>query len=187
VQYAIYPLGAEKFKWRNSKSFLKNCCIALKLIFGGASSRTLNTHIEPGAVDINGTSRNISDAYQSGYAGRTGGRLPLIHVGDASSPRSPSPNDFKLEHEIGNFSASPSPDDQQGVTVSGNKSLFDYSANVTFTSDVTVTEIGLSTLLCINNYQGEARFMLLRDVVSPPVTIPADTPYVVRYRIIMEA
>jgi hypothetical protein len=154
---------------------------------GGITIRT-GIYTESGAKDINGNDVNLYTAseYSAGSVWRFGGRDPRIHVGNPSSPSSPTPNDFKLQQEVGNFSASPSPAEGSGVTVSGNQSLFDYSATVTFDSDVTVTEIGLSSYEQIAN-KSEARLMLIRDVVSPAVTIPANTPYVIRYRIIMEA
>jgi hypothetical protein len=183
IQYAIYPQGAKRIKWRTSKSFLKNFCTLLKMCVGGSTART-GYYSETGTKNLSGSNVSIVASGNSSY--RFGGRDPRIHVGNASSPTTPTPDDYKLNQEVANFSAACTPAEGQGVTVSGNQSLFDVSANVTFSNQVTVTEIGLSSMEQTGQ-STEDRFMLIRDVVSPPVTIPANTPYIIRYRIIMEA
>jgi len=183
VYYAIYPLKNGKPKWKRSRSFLKNFCIAFKMIIGGSTGRTAQ-YVESGAKDVNGSNVNIVDSTTASY--RSFGRLPQIHVGVKDNPSPPMPDDYKLEQEIAAFSASSTPAEGASVTVSGNQSLFDYVAIATFTEDTIVTEIGLSTLL-LYSANAETRLMLVRDVLSPPITIPANTPYVIRYRFIMEA
>jgi hypothetical protein len=183
LQYAIYKKGA-KPKWRDSNSFLKNFCIWLKIGIGGQTGRYNYNYSESGAKDINGSTYSIYDI--GNVLRRSGGRDPRIHIGDKVSPSSPTPNDFKLEQEVTNATASTSPAEGAGVTVSGNQSLFDVSATFSLSETKNITEIGLSTLYMYNNTD-EARFLLLRDVVSPPVEFPADTPMIVRYRLIMEA
>jgi hypothetical protein len=180
LQYSITKLE-EKPKWRNSHSFLKNFCIPFKMIIGGITSRT-TSYEELGAKDINGDSATLRD---TSSGNRSLGRLPEIHVGNPTSPFTIYPGDYCLYQEVSPFSASSNPQETQGVVVSGNQSLFDYSSIVTFDEDIYVTEIGLSTLLLCS--ETEFRFLLVHDIVNPSVHMTANTPYVIRYRLIMTA
>jgi hypothetical protein len=97
-----------------------------------------------------------------------------VRYGSGSTP--PSRSDFKLVSEI-------FVDDSPKLIIDESRGFVLIQSDVIFRSDVTVCEVGLSLYGTVAGGTTCGEFLLDRTVFSPCRTIPAGTPYTVRYRV----
>lgn len=166
-----------------SKSFVKNMLIALLSAFQNADKT---------AVDVNGSSTTITLA-GTGYS-----HTPLsINAGDdsdvfgivvGSGTTSPTPDDYNLESKIAHGTGAGQLDYDTHtfteVSVSGSESLFEVARSFKNLSggDVTVSEVGIIA----QNHRsdiGTHYFLVARDVLASPVTVPDGGSLTVKYTI----
>jgi hypothetical protein len=142
--------------------------------FGIGASMILSTRDDTGAdreffikVNMGSGVSNLFNTYNCG----TG---VSIRLGSGSSP--PSRDDYRLESEIHVIT---------NLTVIRNipDGFVVIEGVVSFPSDVTICEVGLSFRATVSGGTGCGEFLLDRTVFSPCRSIPAGTPYRVRYRV----
>jgi hypothetical protein len=132
------------------------------------------------ALDDTGSSRsfNLKGNFGSGpshvfttYRCAQGVR---VRYGMSSTP--PSRTDYKLLQEI-------FVDSNPKLIIDEGRNFTMVESTVTFGSDTTICEVGLSMSATVAGDGGCGEFLLDRTVFSPCRTIPAGTPYTVRYRV----
>ena len=97
-----------------------------------------------------------------------------VRYGSDSTP--PSRADYKLVSEI-------YVDSNPVLVIDESRGYVWVQSVVTFSSDVTVCEVGLSLYGTVVGDSTCGEFLVDRTVFSPCRSIPANTPYTVRYRI----
>jgi hypothetical protein len=129
-------------------------------------------------IDTTGTSRTVyMKQYVSGnfffnntYYNDVGF---YISVGTGTTP--PTRDDYKLEMKIAEGVAS--------VSVTEDAGIITLTAGFTWTTDQTITEIGLEWLVNFSTSSPYAcRVLCDRTVLDPPITVPAGTTLTVVYR-----
>jgi hypothetical protein len=97
-----------------------------------------------------------------------------VRYGSGSTP--PSRTDFRLVSEI-------FVDSNPTLFIDESRGFVLVQSDVVFSSAVTVCEVGLSLYGTVSGDSTCGEFLLDRTVFSPCRSIPANTPYTVRYRV----
>jgi hypothetical protein len=179
--YSIHRIGA-KPKWKPCHSFLKNFAILVKMAMGHSSAAT-DSHYETGAKDTDGVERSI---YDCAATYRFSGTFIRISIGDKLNPVAPTPDDYCYNQLYYDETVTFEPASHYGVNVEGSKSSFVISATFILGEDILVSEIGYTGFYRISESVA-TQFLLLRDVVSPPVLFPSGVAMMVTYKIEVEA
>jgi len=69
------------------------------------------------------------------------------------------------------------------IIIDEDRGFVFIEGTITFSSDTTICEVGLSLYGTVSGYNVCGEFLLDRTVFSPCRVIPANTPYTVRYRV----
>jgi len=142
-----------------SKSFVKNFAIFLRWFIETTNQYTYLTDENNGVATL----------YPSLLAGHLNSRGGQIGIGNGSTP--PSPTDYRLENLIDRKKATVEP-----LIVESDKCRFSMYADFSFTEDKTIQEFGIFV-----NYAGIQQVLIVRDVLSEPITLPAGATLRVRY------
>jgi hypothetical protein len=97
-----------------------------------------------------------------------------VRYGSGTTP--PSRTDYRLVSEI-------YVDSQPKLVIDESRGFVLVQSDVVFSSDTTVCEVGLSLYGTVAGDSTCGEFLLDRTVFSPCRSIPANTPYTVRYRV----
>jgi len=97
-----------------------------------------------------------------------------IRLGAGST--APSRTDSKLVNELVVIRS-------PGIIIDESRGFVFIEGTVFFASDTTVCEVGLSLYGTVADYYICGEFLVDRTVFSPCRTVPANTPYTVRYRV----
>jgi len=97
-----------------------------------------------------------------------------VRFGGDSTP--PSRTDFRLLREV-------FVDVNTRVSLNEDAGYVLIEGTAIFPSDTTVCEVGLSLGATIAGYTGCGEILIDRTVLNPCRTVPANTPYIVRYRL----
>jgi hypothetical protein len=131
-------------------------------------------------VDTTGTSRSQSVKFSYSYVGSffnanfCDNRL-YISLGSGST--SPTIDDYKLDDKFAEAVSSISVDDDNGI--------IRLYATFTFSGDVTIAEVGLEWSGTVAGGNVCGRFLVDRTVLPSPVSVPANMPIIVTYRILV--
>jgi hypothetical protein len=128
-------------------------------------------------TDTTGTARSIRMKYNTSDIIFNNTSLAdvgfYIGVGTGTTP--PTRDDYKMENKIAEGVA--------GASVTEDAGIITLTAGFTWTTDVTISEIGLEWYV---NFSGSlpynCRVLCDRTVLSPPITVPAGTTLTVVYR-----
>jgi hypothetical protein len=100
----------------------------------------------------------------------------FVRVRFGSDPTPPSRTDFRLLQEV-------FVDVNTRVSLNEDAGYALIEGTAIFPSDTTVCEVGLSLGATVNSYMVCGEILIDRTVLNPCRTVPANTPYVVRYRL----
>jgi len=136
-------------------------------------ARWLELYFLPGSgsvsvTDMSGAARSLftgSTSYYPPYYGSGSHNYVYIQVG--SGTNAPSINDYALRTVVATAQAS-----SPTISTSGNKVNVSISASFTFSSQTTISEIGIYTPLDTSS-NSVCNFLLARDVLSTAKTVPA--------------
>jgi len=98
-----------------------------------------------------------------------------IALGTSSTPS--TIDDYKLGNKIAEAVSSIVVDDANGI--------IRLYATFTFSTDVTINEVGLEWSGAVYGTSTCGRFLVDRTVLSSPVSVPANTPIIVTYKILV--
>jgi len=142
-----------------SKSFVSNFATLIRWLIQ-TTNQYLNLKHDGGSVV------SISQYSYVMYVNYYGGR---IAVGSGSTP--PSPTDYKLVNEIERKTAV-----VENLIIEADKSKFSMYADFSFTEDKTIQEFGIYI-----NPREVYWCLIVRDVLSEPIVLPAGATLRVRY------
>ena len=131
-------------------------------------------------TDTTGTSRtqgiksNFGSSSSFLNAGNCENRL-YIALGTSSTPS--TIDDYKLGSKFAEAVSSIVVDDANGI--------IRLYATFTFSTDVTINEVGLEWSGTVSSYDICGRFLVDRTVLPSPVSVPANTPTLVTYKILV--
>lgn len=142
-----------------SKSFVRNFADVIRWFID-----TTNQYIY-----ITDENNQPTALYPSLLASSLNYRGGHIGIGSGSTPQSPT--DYKLESLIDRKRAVVEP-----LIVESDKCRFSMYADFSFTEDKTIQEFGIFI-----NHGGIRMILMVRDVLSEPITLPAGATLRVRY------
>jgi len=133
--------------------------------------RWLELYFLPGlgsvsVTDMGGTARSLCTGCSYPPYYYTGSHN-YVYIQVGSGTNAPSTNDYALQTVVATAQAS-----SPTISTSGNKVNVSISASFTFSSQTTISEIGIYTPLEISS-AGVYNFLLARDVLPTAKTVPA--------------
>jgi len=189
-------LNGRKVYDEESHSFVQNFA---KLLYGFAQTVVTSSTISVSVTDVNGSPQSI---YTEWYGGTLGGGTPAamnapagddsfgIVVGSGTKPV--SYNDYSLAKKIYNGSEpgklSYGPTGVSDVYVDTTRNLARFTISRTFTnlsnSPVSVSEVGIVARSYWRDSSGvkqDIKYLIVRDVIDPPITVPPNGTLTVVY------
>jgi hypothetical protein len=152
----------------------------LRLFFAMFSAVSAGDRLTFSALDDTGVSRTfVAKQGAIGTAGtifNTNACPGGVRIRYGVSSTSPARTDNRLVSEI-------YVDGRPRLVIDEDSSFFVVESFVVFGADTTICEVGLSLYGTVSGDSGCGEFLLDRTVFSPCRSIPANTPYMVRYRV----
>jgi hypothetical protein len=152
----------------------------LRVFYAMFSAVLVGGTVSFGALDDTGVSRGFQLKRNMGSAAahifNTNSCPSGVKVRYGSSSVTPSRTDSRLLTEV-------FVDSNPRLVIDESGGLVVVESVVSFGSDTTVCEVGLSLTATVSGASTCGEFLLDRTVFSPCRVIPANTPYTVRYRV----
>jgi hypothetical protein len=100
-----------------------------------------------------------------------------LYISLGSSSTLPTIDDYRLGNKFADAVSS--------IVVDENNGIIRLYATFTFSSNVTIAEVGLEWSGAVGSASTCRRFLVDRTVLPSPVSVPANTPIIVTYKILV--